>query len=130
MTINNLNDDQTTRDTIIGLESVPRSGGTKRFRHLTLTQLNELINNNFIDLEDAQNSAPSVAEFYEFMKDHPEVEAHGYAVDKSRSDYRVLIEGLKFNGSVSMPLMLDFVKLCRYADEFVCETNRLYSWWD
>lgn len=126
-----LNKDQETRDKILGL--LPGSyyaGGTERVRQITLVQLEELIKNNFISLDDQQNSAPTVNEFYEFMKDHPEFTAHGYAVDKRRDDYRVSIEGIQFYGPSGMTAMLDFIKLCRYADEFVCTPHKLYAWWD
>lgn len=127
---NNLNQDQALRDSIVGLESNNYFGGVERYSGLTLDRLQELIDNRFINLDERQNDSPTIAEFYEFMKDHPEVKAHGYVVDSSRDDYRVSIEGLEFNGPVAMSTMLDFVKLCRYADDFLCEQNELYSWWD
>jgi len=124
-----LNMDQPLRDSIVGIVRANYSGGVERYRGLTLNKLRELIDNRFVDLDERQNNSPTIAEFYEFMKDHLEVKAHGYVVDASRDDYRVSIEGLEFNGPVVMSTMLDFVKLCRYADEFVCEQNKLYSWW-
>jgi hypothetical protein len=64
------------------------------------------------------------------MKNHPKVTAHGYVVTHEREDYRTSIEGLSFDGKVSKKLLLDFVHLCRQADEFVADERRLYSWWD
>jgi hypothetical protein len=127
---NALNKDQDFRDAIIGLADQRYMGGIARYQGLTKTKLELLINNNFVDMDGRQNDSPSISEFYEFMKDHPEVKAHGYVVDSSRDDYRVSIEGLEFSGPVSIATMSDFVQLCRYADEFTCEQNALYSWWD
>lgn len=105
-------------------------GGTRRFEELNLSQLKELVDNEFIDLEDCQNCSPSVGDFLEFMSKYPKVLAHGYAVSHNRDDYRVSLEGLYFKGRVSKELLKDFVYLCRHADEFNIGDNTLYSWWD
>lgn len=105
-------------------------GGTRRFESLDLEQLELLIKNKFIDLEECQNCSPSVADFRDFMKQYPEVMAHGYAVSHNRDDYRVSLEGLWFRGNVSKKMLLDFVHLCRHADEFVTGDDELYAWWD
>jgi hypothetical protein len=105
-------------------------GGTRRFDSLNLEQLHALIRNEFIDLEDCQNYSPSVGDFLDFMKKYPEVEAHGYAVSHKRDDYRVSLEGIRFGGKVTMKMLLDFVHLCRHADEFHADEKGLYAWWD
>lgn len=105
-------------------------GGTRRFESLSLKQLNALIQNDFIDLEDCQNYSPSVGDFLDFMKKYPAVVAHGYAVSHKRDDYRVSLEGVSFGGKVTMKMLLDFVYLCRHADEFHASEEELYAWWD
>ena len=105
-------------------------GGTRFFSKLSLEQLEELVDNNFIDLQDAQNCSPTVEEFLEFMKEHAQFTAHGYAVSHNRDDYRASLEGIEFKGKVSKNLMKDFIDLCRHADEIVCEDNKLFAWWD
>ena len=105
-------------------------GGTRHFEDLNLSQLKELVKNNFIDLEESQNCSPMVESFLAFMEKYPKVTAHGYAVSHERDDYRVSLEGLEFSGRVTKELLKDFVYLCRHADEFVLEDNKLYSWWD
>jgi hypothetical protein len=105
-------------------------GGTRRFESLDLEQLELLIKNDFIDLEQCQNYSPSVTDFRDFMKMYPDVMAHGYAVSHTRDDYRVSLEGVWFRGRVSMTMLLDFVHLCRHADEFVASEEELYAWWD
>lgn len=126
-----LNNDQATRDILLRIRIQEYLAGTARFSGLTIETLEELIKNNFVNLDDKQNEAPTIQEFYEFMKKYPCVKAHGYAVDRGRSDYRVSIEGLDHAGNdISKELQLDFIKLCRKADELTCTEKRLYSWWD
>ena len=60
------------------------------------------------------------------MEDHTELKAHGYVVSPDRDDYRVSIEGLQYSGEVSAELMVEFVELCRYADEFSATLSGLY----
>jgi hypothetical protein len=106
-------------------------GGCRHFSNLSLEQLEELVANKFIDLQDAQNCSPTVEDFLGFMKDHTEFTAHGYAVSHNRDDYRVSLEGIEFDGRVTSDRSVqDFVYLCRHADEFVWEDNKLYAWWD
>lgn len=130
MTTLNL-DYETRNELIFGNNSdVDWLGGIKHFDNLMVDQLNELIVDNYIDVNECQNSSPSVGEFFEFMKKHRQVAAHGYAVSHKRDDYRVSIEGLSYCGNLSKDLLFDFIHLCRHADEFIAEEKRLYSWWD
>src|SRR5574340_423244 len=84
-----LNKDQQTRDIILGIEHQKAFGGVTHFVGLSLEKLEELIKGNFLRLDEKQNSAPTIQQFYEFMKRYPQIKAHGYAVDKQRGDYRV-----------------------------------------
>jgi hypothetical protein len=67
------------------------------------------------------------------MQNYPEVRAHGYVVSPDRDDYRVTIEGLECPEfkltEDSFGLYINFVKLCRHADELEINSE-LYSWWD
>jgi hypothetical protein len=106
------------------------SGGVRRYKGLTYDMINLLSQEGFIDWNEHQNSSPTIFEFYTFMRYWPEMTAHGYIVHSDRSDYRLSIEGLEFNENVNEHLMRAFTNLCRGADEFICESNHLYSWWD
>ena len=127
-----LNKDQDLRDKIIFNENLPEyMGGVAYFEHLSILDLEELIKNNFIDLEDSQNDSPTAKEFYEFIKNNGFTGSfHGYAVDKSRSDYRVTIEGIEVDSEIERDTLIQFSNLCRHADEFVCEAAYLYCWYD
>lgn len=129
-----MNKDYESRNEIIfgGKDTDSESwlGGTRNFESLDLEQLQALIRNNFINLEECQNCSPSVSDFLDFMKKYPAVEAHGYAVSHKRDDYRVSLEGIRFDGNVTMDMLLDFVHLCRHADEFSAVHDHLWAWWD
>ena len=124
-----LNNDYKTRNKIIFNEETDVD--CMRFTSLPLDKLELLVEKNFIDLEDCQNSSPSVREFLDFMRKYPGVCAHGYTISHKRSDYRVSLEGLIYDGIVSDNQMLkDFVNLCHKADDFSVGDHILYSWWD
>lgn len=127
-----LNKDVATRDKIIfGTESgVKYLGGIRRFEGLTVDQLTELEEYGFLYLDDAQNYAPSVGEFIEFMKKFPEFTAHGYAVSVERSDYRVSIEGVEKHGEATPEELEAFEDLFSDADEFTATSEGLRCWYD
>lgn len=131
-----LNKDYKERDQIIfGREITWGSdadtfGGTLQFEDLTLTQLEKLRDNRFLELDDAQNNAPTISRFMLFMKEHKGVLAHGYAVSPTRDDYRVSIEGLEFCGECTTEMQLAFSRLCRSADEIEITGEHLYCWYD
>ncbi len=97
---------------------------------ITLETLEELVREGFIDPKERQNFSPTTLEFLEFMRKHPGVVAHGYAVSPYRDDYRVTIEGLLvLPEDYHADLHYDFEKFCQEADEL--KLGRcLYSWWD
>lgn len=107
------------------------SGGVRHFSNLNVDKLTELIDNDFIEIDERQNLSPSTAEFYEFMQNHPAYMAHGYATSNTRSDYRITIEGLhrESKEEVSTGEYNDFRELCQLyeADEVV---GAEYCWWD
>lgn len=105
-------------------------GGCIDFYRLDKKHLDMLFEENFINPYDAQNDSPYAGEFKEFIDKYPEITAHGYAISPERRDYRISIEGIEYCGSVSDEMRNDFINLCRYADEFICENNQLYCWYD
>lgn len=124
-----LNPNRRMRDEIIFGDGTESKYDVKRFDKLDLKQLNELVENNFIDLADCQNDSPSAGQFLALMKKYPEVSAHGYVVSPNRPDCRVTLEGLSFCGVVSDDLSRSFSLLCDDADELVIESNELHAWW-
>ena len=104
--------------------------GTRSFKSVDLKTVKELIDKGFLNVNDAQNASPTAGEFYEFMEEHPEFEAHGYCVCPERSDCRVTLEGIQCSKKVSKEAMEDFLDLCRHADELSYKNGGLYCWWD
>lgn len=108
------------------------AGGTKSFKGATLEVLEKLLAAGLIELEGAQNSSPTVAEFMEVMREHPSLRAHGYIVSEERSDARTSIEGLE--GYVSYKDFPSVQASLGHADEFNIEDDgagyQVYAWWD
>jgi hypothetical protein len=104
------------------------SGGIKRFDNLNLETLENLVKENFVELDDQQNNAPSIAEMMNFMIKYPKVTAHGYAVDVNRPDYRISLEGLNYQGETTNQMIEDFSDLFEDADEFEI-SNGLFCWY-
>ena len=127
------NRDIKTRDEIIFGEYDEKKyhGGVRRFENLDLTALEKLVDQKFIDLEDAQNASPTVEEFLAFMKAYPDYTAHGYTVvNIDRNDYRVTLEGIGKNYEANDKEELkDFVKMFHSADE-LCIDKTMYCWYD
>ena len=105
-------------------------GGCYRFEGLTLDQLNLLLDEGFIDPEERQNDAPTTIEFKSFLEAYPDATIHGYIISPNRDDYRISIEGAEYNGDVSKEMMIDFIEMFRFADDFTVSDNCLYCWFD
>jgi hypothetical protein len=121
------------RDTIIFGEPVDWTtvkGSCPRFEGVGLDKLKELVDKDFVDLEDAQNCAPTYGEIVEFIKQYPEITAHGYIVSPNRADYRVTLEGVEYSGAISQELRKDFIDMFRKADDFICDREKLFCWYD
>lgn len=124
-----LNKDQALRDVILGILPHHYAGGIAKFNGLTVDKLKLLIDNNFIDMQGTQNYSPTTEDIYNFMCRHPEMMAHGYAVNLSRSDYRVTLEGVQGHTD-SQGTINEFISIFRQADEFMFEDGHLYCWYD
>lgn len=126
---NTLNHDDEERINIIGL-SGEYSGGIERFDNLNAYQLQQLIDYNFMELEECHNNAPSNGDVLEFLNTFPDFVAGGYTVSPEREDYRVSIESIKLDRKPTYAEQQAFIRLCRYADDFECSDNGCYAWFD
>lgn len=128
---NGLNDNVMLRDIIIFGKYDPDNymGGICRFK-ISLDTLQELVDNNFIDLDECQNGSPSAQEFLTYMRKWNGYYAHGYTVDIVRDDYRITLEGIGKDTPADSQEELDaFMELCKDADE-LSHKDELYAWWD
>jgi hypothetical protein len=124
--MNKLNKDYETRDKILAPYREGRAN-FYRFENVPLKVLKELRDKNFLDVDDAQNYAPTIGELIEFMENSSSTfTAHGYAVDYDREDYRISIEGLESHDGVDFKEVEEF----RQADEFTLESGYFRCWWD
>ncbi len=130
-----MNFDSEARDRILFANPANADWGRSDLKYVTLSLENvqDLWDNNFIDPDECQNDSPTTRKFYNFMKKFPgKVFAHGYAtsLERGKEDYRVTIEGLLVNQEdVTEEIKKSFKRLCSKADELELDT-RLYSWWD
>ena len=126
----NMNDER--RCEIIGIPEAGRypMGGVHYFKHLTLDQLNTLLEEKFIDPETAMNNTPYHYEIKEFMEKYPMFTARGYIVCPQRKDYRTSLEGVDYTGEVDQQMMADFHERFGDADEFECDENGCHCWYD
>lgn len=124
--------DDKRRCELLGLAYPPRYGlgGIAEFRDLKREQFEALLEENFLYPLDRQNEAPTAQEIYEFVEQYPEVTVHGYIIAPNRSDYRVTIEGIEYHGNVSDKMRKDYTSMFRHADDFVCDSDYLYCWFD
>lgn len=122
-----LNQNIRRRDFLLRLyfTSKEYDGGIRLFSKLPYEVLSQLVQEGFADQKERQNDSPSISEFLEFMLTYPEYEAHGYAVDQSRLDYRITIEGL-IAKEPNAKAVKAFRKFCKNADELTDKR----SWWD
>lgn len=128
-----LNTNQQARDEIIfdaDRLGDPYRGGLKSFSFLTLDKLEQLVNEGFVDLGDRQNNAPSIDKILQFMRSNPDFTAHGYAIDKSRPDYRISIEGVRITRQLTFDEAISFTELFRLADIFEITDCSAYCWFD
>jgi len=134
----NLNKDYKVRDRMIFNDEIRwRKGAIRRFDDLNLDMLRKLIKHNFISLEDKQNDAPTVFEFYNFITIYPQFLLGGYATDPYREDYRVSIDtiSLKTTIKINSKLVREFERFFHLnrnesPDYFISEEKLLYSFWD
>src|SRR5262249_35140979 len=93
------------------------------FQGVPVGVVGPVLEERYLDPDGRQNDSPSSSEFFAFMRRHPEVLAHGYAISIERDDYRVTIEGVSYRGPVSESLRRDAEQLFHSADEFQLETD-------
>lgn len=126
-----MNRNHILRDTIIFGKDIPSYSDICHFNGLSLDQLKQLIDSEFIELDECQNDSPTTQEIYDFMKKYPDYTAHGYVVTINRKDYRTTLEGVeKRSGFDSKQECNEFHKLFKSADELIVDEDNIYCWYD
>ncbi|MDY6940040.1 MAG: hypothetical protein SWY16_20595 [Cyanobacteriota bacterium] len=131
------NRDYSTRDRIIFGSPVnwdEQLGGIKHFCDLSIAQLAELIDGEFVNPNSRHNLSPPIATLLEFARNGEtrgfEFTFEGYAVHPSREDYRTSIDGIGCEGTCPPSLIAEFRELTRHADELTLQSHHLRAWWD
>ena len=106
-------------------------GGIRRFRELNPRVIDELINLNVLDPNDAQNDAPPIREFYNYAMTHldTKITFNGYTVTPNRDDYRVSIDRINFkpNDPVIKSTIYEINRLGQPSEGSIQDG---YFWWD
>ena len=105
-------------------------GGIRRFHELGADEIEELLGLGVLDLEDAQNRAPTAGEIFEFVREHPNFYAHGYTVSPERDDYRVTFEGVECTDAYTWEDMWAFHRVFAYPDELEITPEHVRCWYD
>jgi hypothetical protein len=105
-------------------------GGIALFSYMKFDTLQKLVDSGFAKLDDAQNDAPTLGEFIDFLKDHSAFLVNGYVVEAERDDCRVTITGLEFLGAATNQQIEAFTYFSEGASEIEITPERLYCWWD
>lgn len=133
-----MNKDYKRRDEIVFGDYQPdryKFGGCAN-TEIYYDQLKQLVDEDFIELNECQNDSPSTEEFLDSVAGYEENAVFQiYTISHEREDYRVTIEGI----SVTVPktdidAFINFVQYYRFADEFDvdCDDENFYirAWWD
>ena len=116
-------------------------GGIRRFEDLSIDQLKTLVAEDFVHEDDCFNSCPEIKSFIQVVEkmismagenDELVVTFIGYAVDQTRADYRVTIEGIKYKSRYKLDrdIIDEFYNFAKNADELSLSDTEGRAWWD
>ncbi|MCA9642156.1 MAG: HEAT repeat domain-containing protein, partial [Myxococcales bacterium] len=97
------NQDEARRLEILELPRGDYSNGLMRFEEIDAGQLAQLVNEGFAHPDIAQNEAPPIGLFLDWMQRHPELKASGYLIPPTRPDYRVSLDTLTLGDLKGIP---------------------------
>lgn len=117
------------RDKILGINRSTYLYGLSQFEVLSLDGLNELIDNNFIELNSSFNYSPKVKDFFDFMVKYPDFKCFGHATRRA-DDYYVTITGIEGYNVEDKDAIIDFCNTFRLADEFCAAKEHCRAWYD
>ena len=130
-----LNQDVARRAELLGIAVDARSsGGIQKYRDLDVARFERLLEEGFIHPQAAQNAAPSPAELFALMREHPEILAQGYAVLPSRADYRAMVDGISCElrglpGERAEAIRQVFTSLSERASNAELDGDSIALWW-
>jgi hypothetical protein len=130
-----LNRDHERRNALLGIVGVKYTGGLIRFGMLAANRLKLLIDEQFINPSARHNDGPTAQEFLKFMERWPALRAGGYATHPERSDCRVSIDTLEFDGfnfevEDLATLRGEFLSFASKTKDVQSEFQYLRAFWD
>jgi len=110
-------------------------GGVRHFQRLPVIVLHELLRLGFTDPAEKQNDGPTLQEIVDLaatLSKETTIELAGYAVERTREDCRVSVDGVLLTGEINSStrrLWWDLLKK-HHPDRNEEEKNVLFAWWD
>ena len=133
----NLNPEIQRRDEILfgKYDKSTYAGGCRYFENASLSTMEQLLKENFLDGSKTFNSSPDMETFIAFAREHKDATFvfGGHAISADREDYRIDIDSIGLAEGSAVPsdrTALDFVNTFRFADELNGEPETLYAWFD
>lgn len=108
-------------------------GGIRYFHDMSYDTLKKLVEENFVNVDDKQNDAPSIKELMEYAENHQHMTFNGYAVELARPDYRISIDAISQDFGKDKDVktaMAEFSNHFSAADDFQIDNSAGYAWWD
>ncbi len=138
-----MNKDIKTRDEMIFGNYIPErygygGGCTRSFRHMTPETARRLVEDDFMEKDEAQNYGPTVEKMLEFADQFPGVTFKGYTVSDQRDDYRVTLDAIELSTDDATAVAM-FAQYFGNADEYDVYSENEYAdgykyhcraWWD
>ena len=82
--------------------------GERRFTDVSVSDLDELVELGFLDPDGSVGNSPKFSVMMDFMRKHPEVTAHGFALIPFREFPAVKLTGIMCRGGVDEATIEDF----------------------
>ena len=117
------------RDNILGINKAKYLYGVGNYENLTLTQLTQLVENDFIKLDYSFNDSPKVRVFFDFMTKYPVFKCSGFST-RRKDDYSIVISGIEASAIDNRDAVIEFSNIFRLADEFCVSSDYCSAWYD
>lgn len=91
--------------------------------------IERMVKDGMIDLGDNLDNAPTNGEFLDIAQRYPEITLQCAVMSGNGLEPRVLINGARANGKLSINFIVDFATLMRHADQFQLGTKKVNAQW-
>ncbi|UKP01499.1 hypothetical protein [Nostoc sp. UHCC 0870] len=118
---------------ILGNSITEYTPNAVKFQGLSLSSLEQVLQEGYTTLNANFNAAPTVGSFIEFGQRCKSIEAtaifDGVVFNQTESTYLV-IDAITVSGVKDLDFVGEFVKFVWGCDELEISSQQLYAWWD